>query len=104
MNTYPSLFKLFSFLLIASIFVSCKPHQHDTWKNDQIESVARDDFHKLNDQVMASLKANDHLKMDALFSRDLLQSTGKLRLIELCSNHLKDGTYELMDEYYVVHK
>jgi len=42
--------------------------------------------------------------MDALFSKELLQSTSRLRLIELCSNHLKDGTYELMDEYYVVHK
>lgn len=104
MNTYPTLLKLFSFLLIASIFVSCKPHEPGTWKNDKIESGTRDDFHKLNDQVMAGLKANDHLKMDALLSRDLLQSTGRLRLIELCSNHLKDGTYELIDEYYVVNK
>jgi len=104
MNTYPTLLKLFSFLLIASIFVSCKPHEPGTWKNDKIESGMRDDFHKLIDQVMAGLKANDHLKMDGLFSRDLVQSTGKLRLIELCSNHLKDGKYELMDEYYVVHK
>lgn len=104
MNTYPTLFKLFSLLLIASLFVSCKPHEPGTWKNDKIESGARGDFHKLNDQVMEGLKANDHLKMDALFSRDLLQSTGRLRLIELCSNHLKDGAYELLDEYYVVHK
>jgi hypothetical protein len=53
---------------------------------------------------MAGLKANDRLQMDPLFSRDMLQSTGRLRLIELCSNHLKDGAYALMDEYYVVHK
>ncbi len=104
MNTYPTLIKLFSLLLIASVFVSCKPHEPGTWKNDKIESGTRGDFHKLNDQVMAGLKANDRLKMDALFSRELVQSTSRLRLIELCSNHLKDGSYELMDEYYVVHK
>jgi hypothetical protein len=104
MNTYPTLMKLCSFLFIVSIFISCKPHQPGTWKNDKIESGIRDDFHKLNDQTMAGLKANDHLKMDALFSKELLENMSRLRLIELCSNHLKDGTYELMDEYYVVHK
>jgi hypothetical protein len=104
MNTYPTLMKLCSFLFIVSIFISCKPHEPGTWKNDKIESGIRDDFHKLNDQTMAGLKANDHLKMDALFSKELLENTSRLRLIELCSNHLKDGTYELMDEYYVVHK
>jgi hypothetical protein len=104
MNIHPKLIWLFSFLFILLFFISCKPHDPGTWKNDKIESGARDNFHELNDRVMAGLKTNDHLKMDALFSRDLLQSTGRLRLVELCSNHLKDGTYELMDEYYVVHK
>lgn len=104
MNTYPALIRLFCLLLITSVFVSCKPHEPGTWKNNKIESGIRSDFHKLNDQTMAGLKANDHLKMDALFSKELLESTSRLRLIELCSNHLKDGTYELMDEYYVVHK
>jgi hypothetical protein len=37
-------------------------------------------------------------------SKDLIQDNGKLRLIELCSNHLKDGNYVLLDEYYVVNK
>ena len=90
MNTYSTLIRLFCFWLIISVLVSCKPHEPGTWKNDKIESGARDDFHKLNDRVMEGLKANDHLKMDALFSRELLQGADRLRLIELCSNHLKE--------------
>jgi hypothetical protein len=104
MITQPTLFKLFSLLFISFVFISCKPHEPGTWKNNKIEPGIREDFHKLNDQVMEGLKANDRLKMDGLMSRDLIQNSGRLRLIELCSNHLKDGGYSLLDEYYIVNK
>jgi len=104
MNTHAILIKLFGFLLITAILISCKPPQPGIWKNDKIESGVREDFHKLNDQVMEGLKANDRLKMDGLMSRDLIQNTGRLRLIELCSNHLKEGNYTVLDEYYIVNK
>jgi hypothetical protein len=104
MNTHPLLIKLFSLLFISSVLISCKPHEPGIWKNGKIESGTRDDFHKLNDQVMEGLRANDRLKMDGLMSKDLIQNAGRLRLIELCSNHLKDGNYTLLDEYYIVNK
>ncbi|HTD40019.1 MAG TPA: hypothetical protein VK671_05325 [Mucilaginibacter sp.] len=104
MTTNSLLVKLFSLLFISAVLVSCKPHEPGTWKNEKIEAGAREDFHKLNDRVLEGLKENSRLKMDGLMSRDLIQDPGRLRLIELCSNHLKDGNYTLMDEYYVVHK
>jgi hypothetical protein len=96
--------KLFCLLIIFSALNSCKPHEPGTWKNNNIEPGTREDFHKLNNQVLEGLKANSKLQMDGLMSKDLIQDNGKLRLIELCSNHLKDGNYVLLDEYYIVNK
>lgn len=104
MNLHHTLFNFFSLLFISAVLISCKPHEPGIWKNDKIEPGVREDFHKLNDQVLSGLKANDKLKMDGLMSADLIQNTGRLRLIELCSNHLKDGVYTLLDEYYIVNK
>jgi len=104
MTTNPLLMKLLCIFLIFSILNSCKPHEPGTWKNDKIESGIREDFHQLNIQTLDGLKANDHLKMDGLFSKDLIQDNGKLRLIELCSNRLKEDAYTLLDEYYIVNK
>ena len=104
MNPRSLLVKFFSLLFIAAALTSCKPHEPGIWKNDKIESGVREDFHKLNEQVMDGLKTNDRLKMDGLMSKDLIQNSGRLRLIELCSNHLKDGNYTLLDEYYIVNR
>lgn len=98
------LVKLSGLLFISVALISCKPHEPGTWKNEKIDAGTKEDFHKLNDQVLEGLKANDRLKMDGLMSRELIQDAARLRLIELCSNHLKDGSYTLLDEYYIVNK
>ena len=102
MTTKPLFIKLLGLLLICSVLTNCKTHDPGTWRNEQIEPGDREDFHKLNTQLMAALKANNHLQMDGLMSADLIQRPGKLRLIELCSNHLKDGAYSLLNEFYMV--
>src|SRR5258708_32923428 len=96
--------KLIGLLLIFSVLNSCKPPQPGTWKNEQIESGTREDFSKLNNQVLEGLKANNRLQMEGLMSKEFIQDVGRLRLIELCSNRLKEGTYSVLDEYYIVHK
>ena len=54
--------------------------------------------------MLAALKANNPLEMEAFMSKGMIEDNGRLRLIELCSNRLKEGTYSLLDEYYVVNK
>ncbi len=96
--------KLFGFLILFFVFESCSPPEPGTWKNEKIESGIRDNFHKRNDQMLAALKANNPMEMEAFMSRDMIENNSRLRLIELCSNRLKEGDYSLLDEYYVVNK
>src|ERR1700744_4216467 len=96
--------KLFGFLILFFVFESCSPPEPGNWKNEKIESGTRDDFHKRNDQMLAALKANNPMEMEAFMSKDMIENNSRLRLIELCSNRLKEGAYSLLDEYYVVNK
>lgn len=99
-----SLTKLFAVLAIIFVFESCNPHETGMWKNDKIESGQRDDFHALNKQLLDGLKANAPRQVEAVMSEVFIQDVNRLRLIELCSNRLKEDSYTLLDEYYVVHK
>ena len=74
-----------------------------TWKNEQISSGKRDDFHKLNDDVLKYLKANDPKGL-RIFSSKEMNERNNARLVDQVSNRLTDNEYSLLDEYYVVHK
>ena len=54
--------------------------------------------------MLEALKANNPRLMDGVMSSELIADNGKLRLIELCSNRLKEDAYTLLDEYYIVNK
>ncbi len=74
-----------------------------TWKNEQISSGKRDDFHQLNAEAFKYLKANDPKGLTLMLSRDMNGHSNE-RLVERLSNYLSDNAYTLLDEYYVVHK
>src|ERR1700743_4006891 len=96
--------RLFGLLILLFVFESCSPPERGTCKNDKIESGRRDDFHKRNEQMLAALKANNPLEMEAFMSKGMIEDNGRLRLIELCSNRLKEGAYSLSGEYYIVNE
>lgn len=98
------LIKLFSLLSIISVLQSCSPHEPGTWKNDKIENGQREDFHTLNNRLLEGLKANSPRQVEGVMSEVFIEDVNRLRLIELCSNRLKEDTYILLDEYYIVHK
>jgi hypothetical protein len=100
----PLLIKLFCLLSIFFVLQSCTPHEPGTWKNDKIGSSQKDDFNVLNKQLLEGLKANSPRQVEAVMSQAFIEDVNRLRLIELCSNRLKEDTYALLDEYYVVHK
>ncbi len=91
---------MISFFVLAS----CSPPEPGTWKNEKIETGTREKLHLLNSQMLAGLKANSPLLMQGVMSGEMLQDNGRLRLIEICSNRLKEGDYSLLDEYYIVNK
>jgi hypothetical protein len=100
-STY--LFNLTCLLLLAAVLQSCTEHA-GIWKNDQIKTGKRDDFHALTNEVFTSLKANDLNHAKLLMSKELIENTYTERLVEIVGNHLNDAKYSLLDEYYVVNK
>ena len=99
----PNPIKAVLFCALLIILQSCKPAIPGSWKNDQIKSGLRDDFHKLNDGALKYLKANDIKGLKSFLSKEFISSVTD-RQVELISNRLTDNPYELLDEYYVVHK
>ncbi|HEY2582721.1 MAG TPA: hypothetical protein VGI43_12985, partial [Mucilaginibacter sp.] len=96
----------FKAALVCALFFllqSCSPTVPGSWKNEQISSGKRDDFHKLNTEALRYLKANDPKGLNALLSKEMIDGKNE-RQVELLSNRLVDNEYELLDEYYVVHK
>ena len=92
-------------LISAILFItqSCKPPIPGSWKNERISEGQRNDFHKLNAEVLKNLKNNDVKAFKMLFSKDMNNRRND-RPVELLSIQLKDSSYALQDEYYVVHK
>jgi hypothetical protein len=74
-----------------------------SWKNEKISSGKRSDFHQLNTEVLKYLKADDPKGLKMFLSKDML-SENIDREVEHIGNRLTDNEYDLMDEYYLVHK
>ncbi|MDB5132901.1 MAG: hypothetical protein JWR02_2650 [Mucilaginibacter sp.] len=85
------------------IFQSCAHTVPGSWKNGKINSGKLNDFHQLNTEVLKILKANEPKRLKSFLSKAMIESNNE-RDIEHISNHLNDNVYELLDEYYVIHK
>jgi hypothetical protein len=99
------LLKPILFLLLVFVVQSCDliPLKPGIWKDDKIDAGKRKDFHALNDKVLQSIKSGDQGAIEGMLSGNLLESNYK-RAVELVGNHMKDGTYSLYSEYYVVNQ
>jgi len=95
---------LFGLLLSLLVLPSCSDPKPGTLKNDQIKAGKREDFHALNEQAFADLKANKPKWLHDLLSKELIESNYTDRAVEHISNSLKVSDYTLLDEYYVVNK
>jgi len=105
MNPQAFLKHLFFAVIIIGAFQSChKPAKQGTYQNDQIPADQRKDFHEMTDELMKGLKANKPADLETMMAKEMLADPGRLRLIELISNRLKEGEYSVLDEFYIVHK
>jgi len=98
----PYQFRLAAALWLLLILQSCVLVP-GSWKNESIKASKRDDFHKLNAEALAYLKANNPKGLNALLSKEMIAANNE-RQVELISNRLTDNAYELADEFYVVNK
>lgn len=104
MLRFKPLINLSCLLFVIFIMQSCGPGGPGNWKNSAIPAGKRDAFHELNSQLFAGLKTGDAVKLEYLMAKELIDRPGKARTIEIVSNRFKEGTYDLLDEYYVVNK
>jgi hypothetical protein len=95
------LLKLIIFLSVTFAMESCIENA-GTWKNGQINAGKREDLHKINDEALGYLKANDPKDLKSLLCKELKDDNHTDRLVELISNRLTDDKYSLLDEYYVI--
>jgi hypothetical protein len=99
---YLNHFKAALFALLLLALQSCQVIP-GTWKNGRIDAGKRDKFHEMNKEALAYLKADDPKGMKMLLSKEL-NANNNDREIGHISNRLNDNAYDLLDEYYVVHK
>lgn len=83
---------------------SCKPPKPGIYENKQIPSARRGTFDALNKQLFEGLTANSKRILSDIMSKEMIDDHNNLRDIEIISNHIKDGAYTLLDEYYIVNE
>ena len=86
---------------MAAVLQSCTV-QPGAWKNDQINSSKRDELHAINEVVFKDLKAKDLVNLKLYMSKDLIDDKSTEKTADVVGNHLTDGDFTLLDEYYIV--
>ncbi len=100
---YPK-FKLVAPLCLVFLIQACSPPKPGTYKNDEISSGKRSDFHNLNTTALKYIKANSLKELQLMMSKEMIDNSGNERQVERMSNRLTDNDYDLVEEYYVVAK
>jgi len=97
------LIKLFSFLTLVFLLPGCEPEKPGLYNNDHIKSSQRNDFHDLNNQLFAGLRANNAKQLSGIMAQEFIDDNSKNRTVELIYNRIKeDSSYSILDEYYIV--
>jgi hypothetical protein len=94
--------RLCAFLAVILLSQSCSPPKPGTWANNDIEKGKRDDLHALNKILFAGLQANSDNTLQEIWSKDMINDPSRLRTTEVISNRMKEGKYEILDEFYIV--
>ncbi|MBS7565998.1 hypothetical protein KHS38_16445 [Mucilaginibacter sp. Bleaf8] len=73
------------------------------WKNDEISSSKREDFHEMNKELLEALKAGNPQLLENIMSHELLEDHSLNREAHLISLRMKNDNYHMLNEYYMVH-
>src|ERR1700749_561775 len=94
--------KLLIFAVLFFFFQSCTLVP-GVRKNEEIKSGKREDFHKLNTEVLKDLKASDAAGLKNMLSADEAKKN-ITNLVDSISKQLAANDYQTLDEYYVINK
>src|ERR1700733_701321 len=100
---YPK-FKLLALVCLVFSLQACSPPKPGVYKDEQISSGQRSDFHDLNKSALNYIKANSLKELQLMMSKEMIDNAGNEHLVELMSNRLTDNPYDIVEEYYVVGK
>ena len=100
--THPR-FKLFAFFVLLLILQGCY-RSPGVWKNDEISSGVKADFHSRTDELIGFIKLNQIKKVKGLLSRELNADNYTEPLVEHLSNRFNDDKYQLWEEFHMVSK
>jgi len=96
--------KLLTLFTVVILLQSCTQSKPGWWKNEQISSGKREDFHQLNTVALKCLKDDNYKFLKTLVSKELMESNYTIRQAESISNRLNANDYTLFDEYYAINK
>jgi len=97
-------FKLLALVCLVFSLQACSPPKPGVYKDDQISSGQRSDFHELNKTALNYIKANSLKELQLMMSKEMIDNPGNEHMVELMSNRLTDNPYDIVEEYYVVSK
>ena len=100
---YPK-FKLVALACLVFLLQACSPPKPGVYKDDQISSGKRSDFHQLNTNALRYIKANSLKEIQLMMSKEMIDAPGTERMVDRMSNRLTDNPYDVVEEYYVVGK
>jgi hypothetical protein len=94
--------QIITLLAIAAALQGCYK-KSGYWKNSQIDPSIHNDFHQLDDQLLADLKKDDAEHLKAIESKDAIENLS-IRQFDIMSNHVQKSDYKILDEYYAVNR
>ncbi len=101
-KTTCSSLKLLTFLCIVLALQSCGPGKPGIWQGNKITSGKRAGLHAMNVEMLGYLKNNRYQALQFMFSKELLDDPAMMVDVEHISNYMKQDSFTLMREYYVV--
>lgn len=100
--THPR-FKFFSFFVLLLISQGCY-RSPGVWKNEEISSGVRADFHNRTNELIGFIKLNQVKKVKGVLSRELNADNYTESLVEHLGNRFNDDKYQLWEEFHLVSK
>lgn len=89
-------------ILSLTIMAGCDTDKPGIYKNNDINKSEHERFQKLNVQLLDAVKANKPAEVENMMSKELLETEGNRRTLELINLHIQSGKYAMLDEFYIV--
>jgi len=94
--------KFLAFLGVIALLQSCDTDiAPGIYKNEHISADKHQLFNELNARLFKALRANKPLDVEAMMSKELLETDGNRRTIDLVSLNSPSASYTILDEYYI---